>query len=376
MPQLSFPGKTIWMHCASLGEFEQGRPVLERLREKYPGYRALVTFFSPSGYEIRKNYKGADLVCYLPMDSPSAARKFLDEANPSLVIWIKYEYWYYYLREINKRKIPLLLVSAVFRPDQAFFKPYGGLWRKMLGFFDRIFVQNEESLKRLQSIGLNGIAECSGDTRFDRVSETAESNEEVSLIREFCGGRKVIVAGSTWEEDEDEILHFTMANPDVAFVIAPHVVDRENIREVSKRFPGSICYSALEEKTDFTKTNVLIIDNIGMLSKLYRYADITYVGGGFGNDGIHNILEPAAYGKPVIIGPVYDRFFEAKELIEAGGCFSIENALELEKLLQRLLRDENTLGKASSASFEYVRKNRGATERILHHIVANRLLIS
>lgn len=375
-PEIPPADKTIWMHCASLGEFEQGRPVLEGLKKEYPGYRFIVSFFSPSGYEIRKDYPGADIICYLPMDSPSAASQFLDMANPALVIWIKYDYWYYFLREINRRKIPLLLVSAVFRSDQAFFRFYGSLWRKMLGYFSRIFVQNEDSLELLQQAGLAEHAERSGDTRFDRVAHAAESKETLSFIESFCHGRKVLVAGSTWEEDEEELFHFSNTSTEVAFIIAPHLVDQENIRDVSKRFRNSICYSQLIKGEQAEGKNVLIIDNIGMLSRLYQYADVSYVGGGFGNDGIHNILEPAAYGKPVIIGPVHDKFFEARELIEAGGCFSVKNALELETLLNKLLNDPNLLQQAGSASSAYVKKNKGATEVVLRYIQANRLLIS
>lgn len=362
------------MHCASLGEFEQGRPLLERLKAEYPQLPVIITFFSPSGYEIRKNYAGADSVFYLPIDSRAHASRLLDTFNPALVIWIRYEFWYHYLTEIKNRKIPLLLVSAVFREEQPFFKWYGSLWRKMLSNFTCLFVQNESSLELIQNLRLSLPVSKSGDTRFDRVYSQSKDGLPIPGIEEFCKGKQVIVAGSTWEEDEDEWVHYVNSHPQTVFIIAPHVVDREHISSLSSRFPRSITYSQLMKLNTVKQGHVLIIDNIGMLSSLYRYADIAYVGGGFGDDGLHNILEAAAYGKPVIIGPEFERHYEAKELLEKGGLFSIRNALELEALLNELFNNSAKLESAGNAAKEYIWENLGATDKILAFVQENRLL--
>jgi len=373
-PECHFEHQSIWMHCASLGEFEQGRPLLEKLKQQHPDFPVILTFFSPSGYEIRKHYPGADAVFYLPEDSPANAARLLDRFNPALILWIRYDFWHFYLNEISKRKIPLLLVSAVFRKDQPFFKWYGSLWRRMLCSFTKLFVQNDNSEKLLTKLQLPVSVSKSGDTRFDRVAMIVSERNSVAGVEDFCKGRKVIVAGSTWEEDEDEWVHYVNSHPQIAFIVAPHVIDREHISNLSSRFPKSITYSQLMTLHTLNHGHVLIIDNIGMLSALYQYADITYVGGGFGDDGLHNILEAAAYGKPVIIGPEYDRHYEAVEMLEQGGLFSIQNALELENLLDELFSDgEKRMGAGKSAK-EYVEKNKGATGKILDYIQENRLL--
>ncbi len=375
---LNGQGPVVWMHCASLGEFEQGRPLLEAVRKTYPAYRILVSFFSPSGYEIRKNYKGADIVCYLPMDSKTNARNFLDKVQPVLVLWVKYEYWYYYLEAIQERKIPLLLVSGIFRANQPFFKWYGGLYRKILTFFTHLFVQTQESASRLARAGTGKAFTVSGDTRFDRVTDIAAMFEPIVPVEAFCQGHRVIVAGSTWPEDEEEMDHYANSHPELRFIIAPHEISEEHLKDTEKLFRHSIRYSRLvagvPSVTVANLPNVLIIDNIGMLSRLYHYADITYVGGGFGDNGLHNILEAAVYGKPVLFGPNYDGFYEAEELTEKQGGFSIENALELEKLLDKLLSDAELLKRTGKAAQDYVYANRGATEVIFRYIQENRLL--
>lgn len=373
-PDFNPAGKneTIWMHCASLGEFEQGRPLIEKIRRDYPGYIIVITFFSPSGYEIEKNFKGADHIFYLPGDSPSNAKKFISLIDPKLVLWVKYEYWYYYLRELKKKNITTLLISGAFRPTQPFFKWYGDFWKKMLGTFTWFFLQNKTSRSLLENIDIKNVT-VSGDTRFDRVITIAENFDEIPLVKEFCGDDKVIVAGSTWEDDEAEWVHYAKTNVDIKFIIAPHEVDKENLADVKKAFKGSIFYSELNEFTIET-TNIIIIDNIGMLSRLYKYAGITYIGGGFGEDGLHNILEAAVYGKPVIFGPVFDKNFEAQELVDRGGGITIENALELEKVLNNLLKDPDELNKRGDAAREYVYSNAGATEKIMKYIQENRLL--
>jgi len=371
----------IWFHCASLGEFEQARPLLESIREQYPYNSVLLSFFSPSGYEIRKDYKGADYVTYLPMDNEVIAGEFLSLVEPSLVIWVKYEYWHFYLKGVKERNIPLLLVSGIFRPGQPFFKPWGSFHKNMLACFTYLFVQNQESKKLLGTIGFSDNVAVSGDTRFDRVIEIASSFEAITLIENFIGEGPVIVAGSTWEEDEEELDHFANTHPEIKFIIAPHEIDEEHLKDIEKLFHHSIRYSKLNTNTTnlipnskFQIPNVLIIDNIGMLSQLYKYATIAYVGGGFGGDGVHNVLEAAVYNKPVVFGPVYEKFAEAVELIDAGGAFDIENALELEQTLLTLLKDKAEYEKACKASGDYVIANKGASQKILNYIQENRLL--
>lgn len=363
------------MHCASLGEFEQGRPVLEEIKNKYPAYKIVVSFFSPSGYEIRKNYPGADTIIYLPIDNLNNAKKLIAAINPSLVIWVKYEYWYYYLTELKKRNIPVILVSGIFRETQPFFKWYGGIWKIMLGCFQQLFVQNESSKKLLSKIGIEKNVSVTGDTRFDRVIAIADKKEPVKFIIGFVGGKQVLVAGSSWEDDEIELIHYVKAHPEIKFIIAPHEIDKESMEDVKKEFTNSIFYSELETGILVPENiNVLIIDNIGMLSRLYQYADITYVGGGFRKDGIHNILEAAVYRKPVIFGPVYEKFAEARDLVEAGGAFTINNALELEALLDRLFKNKIELEKTCKIAGDYVHSKKGATQKIMDYVTENRLL--
>jgi 3-deoxy-D-manno-octulosonic-acid transferase len=375
------PGKRhVWMHCASLGEFEQGRPVLEALKRQFPSHSIVLTFFSASGYEAMKNYKGADHIFYLPFDSESNAKKMVEAINPSLVLWVKYEYWYYYLHELKRRNIPLLLLSGIFRDDQPFFKWYGGIWKKMLGCFTHYFLQNNHSAGLLNGLGINSDITVAGDTRFDRVIEIAEKFEPIQAIEKFCGNSKVIVAGSTWEDDEAELTHYVKTNPEIKFIIAPHEVDEGNLKDVKKEFSNSIFYSEWEQEYLSTKPandtvpNVLIIDNIGMLSRLYHYADITYVGGGFGAEGVHNVLEAAVYGKPVIYGPEFEKFTEAVELIESGGGIPITNALELEKILSGLWQDPGLLKAKGDAAREYVYAHKGATSEVTRFIQVKRLL--
>jgi len=373
----------IWMHCSSLGEFEQGRPVLEKLRSEYRGLKILLTFFSPSGYEIRKNYPGVDYVFYLPIDSTANAKRLFDIVNPRLVLFVKYEYWYYYIGECKKRNVPLLMISAIFRKKQPFFKWYGGLYRKMLRCFTHFFLQDENSKKLLQSVQINNIS-VTGDTRFDRVSEIAETAEPIYIIEQFCAAQKVFVAGSTWPADESIIKKAINSDSNLKLIIAPHEIHEKHLWELKSLFPGSILFSQLTTHPAFAKAsagkhsqltthNCLIIDNIGMLSKLYRYATIAYIGGGF-NNGIHNILEAAVYGKPVIFGPEYMKFREAVGLIQYGGGISIRNSRELRNCIVKLLTDTLYYEEMAKKSFEYVRINRGATQMILNYIQEKRLL--
>jgi 3-deoxy-D-manno-octulosonic-acid transferase len=367
--------KTIWFHCASLGEFEQARPLLEAVRRLYPQYYILLSFFSPSGYEVRKNYEGADYVCYLPLDGARSAARFLEIVQPSLVIWIKYEYWHFYLKALQRNHIPLLLVSGIFRPEQPFFKSWGNFHRAMLGRFSFLFVQNAVSKKLLDNIGYAANTAISGDTRFDRVITIAAEAAAMPRVAQFLGGQPVVVAGSTWEEDEEVLDHFANTHAGIKFIIAPHEIDEEHLQDIEKLFHKSIRYSALTGYTD-PSVNTLIVDNIGMLASLYQYATVAYIGGGFGNDGVHNVLEAAVYGRPVVFGPVYEKFAEAVDLVEAGGAFDIGNALELEQTINDLLNNKDAYQEAAAAAAAYVYANKGATSVIMSYIQENRLLTS
>ncbi len=368
--------KIVWMHCSSLGEFEQGRPVLESVRKTNPGIKILLSFFSPSGYEVRKNYTGADWVFYLPMDSPENAKRFFDIVNPSLVLFVKYEFWYYYLKEAEKRNTPLLLVSGVFRSSQPFFKWYGNFYREMLQCFTHLFVQNEVSIALLKSIGIHHTS-ISGDTRFDRVIEIAERAESFPDIEKFIGNSKVVVAGSTWTEDDEELDHFANTQPQTKFIIAPHNIEEEKLQECLSLYKHAILYSQLKHPgIDLSSVNTLIVDNIGMLSALYRYATICYIGGGFGNDGVHNVLEAAVYSKPVVFGPEYDKYTEAIGLIDADGAFSIESALELEEILAELLSGGEEYEKTAMNAGSFIKQNAGAVKLVIQYIQENRLLTS
>lgn len=367
--------RIIWVHCASLGEFEQGRPLIEKLKEQNT-HKILLTFFSPSGYEIRKDYTGADWVFYLPMDGAKTARRFLEIVKPSLVIFVKYEFWYYYLKKIKYRNIPLLLVSALFLEKMSFFKWYGAIQRKILSRFDHLFVQNQSSKQLIDGIGLADICSVSGDTRFDRVVDIAEKATSIPLVEHFVSNKKVIVAGSTWPEDESvlEKAISTFNDPLLKLIIAPHEINPEHIASLQKKFTGAVLFSQLSSGKQLqTESNVLIIDNIGLLSRLYQYAAISYIGGGFGK-GIHNTLEAAVYGHPVIFGPVHHKFKEAIDLIEKEAAVTIHTAEELQTILQTLLNNETERERRGKQAKNYVYTNTGATNKIFNYIQEKRLL--
>ncbi len=371
------PSKLIWIHCSSLGEFEQGRPLIERIRRQGTGHKILLTFFSPSGYEVKKNYPGADYICYLPIDSGKNAPKFLDLINPDLIIFIKYDYWYYYLHEIKKRKISCLLISAVFRKDQPFFKWYGALQRKMLFCFTQIFVQNEESKKLLETIDIKNCM-VAGDTRFDSVVEIAERFEPIPLIENFINNSKCIIAGSTWEQDEKILqkVFIELKDYELKLIIAPHEIHPSHLKDLKELFPQSVFFSDLPTSDSRLPTPILIVDNIGMLSRLYKYAWLSYIGGGFTRDGVHNVLEAAVYGKPVVFGKNYKKYKEAIDLIESGGAKTFSGKDELHQVFITLVTDEDDYRQRCQASKNYVQENKGATERVLHYIEINRLLTS
>ena len=367
--------KIIWMHCASLGEFEQGRPLLEKIKEQGTAHKILLTFFSPSGYEVQKNYKGADWVFYLPMDGARNARLFLEIVQPSLVIFVKYEFWYYYLKKIKYREIPFILVSAIFRKDMSSFKWFGGLQLKMLSRFNHIFLQNESSRQMLDELDAAKNYSVAGDTRFDRVIEIADNFKPIENIEQFCNGKKILVAGSTWPEDEIILstITETLNRNDIKLIIAPHEITENHLAEIKKLFPEAISYSQFTIHNSQSATQ-LIIDNVGMLAKLYHYAHITFVGGGYKPTGVHNVSEAAVYGKPVLMGPYISKYIEAIELVKTGGGIIINNSDELNKLINELVQDKNKYHHSCEASFRYIRENAGAVNKILNYIQVNRLL--
>ena len=365
----------VWMHCSSLGEFEQGRPVLEKLKFLYPNYQFLLTFFSPSGYEVQKKYAHADWIFYLPMDSKQNAQKFLNIVQPKLILFVKYEFWYYYLTEIRNKKIPLLLLSASFRKSQPFFKWYGNMYREMLACFTYIFVQDKSCAALLNNIGFTENITIAGDTRFDRVIEIANQFNGIEIIEQFIDKNITIVAGSTWLEDDEALDHFANTHPNIKFIIAPHQIEEERIQECLKLYKKSVLFSQFKNGNfNFSDYNVLIIDNVGMLSKLYKYATISFVGGAFGNDGVHNVLEAAVYGKPVVFGPEYDKYREAVELIENNGGISINNTLELEEIFEKLLSDNNFYREIANNAAKFVTSKSGATKKIVAYVYEKRLL--
>ena len=359
--------KIVWFHCASLGEFEQGRPIIEKFKDQNPAYKILLTFFSPSGYEIRKTWEAADYIFYLPIDTKKNASRFIDLIRPEMAFFVKYEYWYNYIRTLDKHRIPIFVVSAIFRPQQHFFKWYGRWFRNQLDRVSWFFIQNEASKDLLNSIG---IEQCtiSGDTRFDRVLKIAENERSFPMIERFAEGSNLIVAGSTWPQDETMILNL-INNPEnnFKFIIAPHEINQERIHGFIKKCnQKTIKYSEAKEES-IDKANVLIIDSIGLLAFLYRYAKIAYIGGGFGK-GIHNILEAVTFGKPVIFGSNFTAFQEANDLIGLKGAFSISSEKEFLQIIEKLLNNELFYRNSVNVCTKYIQDKAGATTIILDKI--------
>ena len=369
--KISKNDRIIWIHSSSVGEFEQAKPLIEELKKEYPAYKILASFFSPSGYHASKNYKHADYIFYLPIDTASNAWRFIQIVNPSLVVFVKYDFWYHYLQTIHDKKIPLLLISAVFNKHQAFFKWYGALYKKMLFFFSQVFVQDDASLNILQQHRMKK-SQLSGDTRFDRVAAVANNFQEIPFIKNFIGDSEVIVAGSTWLGDES-LLKEIRNSTQIKLIIAPHEIHDHRIKSLQQEFEGALPYSQLKNDSN-SNAGVLIIDNVGILSRLYHYATIAYVGGGFTKDGIHNILEAAVHAKPVVFGPNHKKYREARELIEYGGGFSISTTAQLKNLIEKLLEDKNLYQKACKNSVEYTNTKKGATQKVMTYIQENRLL--
>lgn len=360
----------VWIHCASLGEFEQGRPLIEAIRKQHPQYKVLLTFFSPSGYEIRKTYSQADYICYLPSDTRQHARRFIELVRPEKVFFIKYEYWKNYISELKERHIPLFLVSAVFRPGQLFFKKGSRArwYRAILSNVDHFFVQNQESARLLDQIGLKNWT-VTGDTRFDRVAEIASNHKDLPLIEKFKGDSVLIVGGSTWPPDEELLAGYLEQNKEVKMIFAPHEVKESNIRRLMELFPGkAVRYSAAGKDAD--QFRVLIIDSIGILSSVYRYASIAYIGGGFGV-GIHNTLEAAIYHIPVLFGPNYLKFREAVELVQRGLAFSVINEQEVAKQLNMLIGNDKLLKEIAEKCRIFMAENVGATRLVLEKVFNN-----
>ncbi len=362
----------IWFHASSLGEFEQGRPMMEKIRERYPEYKILLTFFSPSGYEVRKNYNGADVICYLPFDTPYRVHKFLNLANPAVAIFIKYEFWGNYLLELKRRGIPTYIISAVFRPDQLFFRWYGGLYRRFLFCFDHLFVQDERSRSLLHAIGIKAVSVC-GDTRFDRVLDICKQARELPVIERFVkkegSHRLTLIAGSSWPRDEEKLIPYFNAHPELKLIIAPHEIHREHLMYIESllKRPSVRLSDVMQDQTLMAGKSCLIVDSFGLLSSIYRYGEIAYIGGGFGV-GIHNTLEAAVYGVPVLFGPKYKKFKEASDLIECGGGFSVSSEEQLHQKLDEWLASEQRLQVAGNAAGQFVGQRVGATNRILQRI--------
>ena len=353
----------VWFHAASLGEFEQGRPLMERLRREHPEKKILLTFFSPSGYEVRKDYKGADIVCYLPFDTPLNALKFVRLARPEAALFIKYEFWRNYIDILHRRGVPVYSVSSIFRKNQIFFRPYGMFYSRCLRRMTHLFVQNEESRQLLSTIGVTEVT-VTGDTRFDRVTEIMRQARPLPLVEAFAeGDAPLLVCGSTWPPDEDIIIPYFNAHPSLRLVLAPHVVSEEHIKDIESKLKlPTLRYSKATEE-EARRARCLIIDCYGLLSSIYRYATVAYVGGGFGV-GIHNVPEAAVYGVPVLIGPNHAKFKEAADLIAAGGCMEIRGSEDFKGTMDHLLADKAALDAAGRAAGGYIRENSGASDKI------------
>lgn len=356
----------VWFHAASLGEFEQGRPLMERLRREHPEKRILLTFFSPSGYEVRKDYAGADLVCYLPFDTPLNARRFIRLVQPEKAFFIKYEFWHHYIDELHRAGVPVYSVSSIFRNDQIFFRPYGRGYARVLHHFNHFFVQNEASRRLLNSLGVTQVS-VTGDTRFDRVIDIRNQAKPLPLAAALTGDSRTIVAGSTWPPDEEILIPYFNRHPELKLIIAPHEVNEERLRSIEQRLKRPALRYSQATPESSAQADCLIIDGYGLLSSLYRYATLAYVGGGFGV-GIHNVPEAAVYGVPVFFGPNNQRFREARDLINEGGSFEVTSADDFQAQADRLLADERALAKSGQAAGDYIRRNSGATEAIFREV--------
>ncbi len=363
--------KRIWIHCASLGEYEQAKPLIALLKAQYSDYNVVLTFFSPSGFEAYRKSDFVDYVFYLPLDSKSAARDFIGIVRPSLVLFVKYEFWYYYLSTLKSSGVPVLLVAAAFRGSQPFFKWYGGFFRNVLNCFTHIHVQDEASAELLRQVGISDNVSVTGDTRYDRVGTIAETVHPIPIVDKFKGDGNILIAGSTWPDDENALQHCVSLLPDNwKMIIAPHEVDAGHVRQVLDLFGGdAVLFSELEKGSESGNAKVLIIDNIGMLSRLYAYGTIAYVGGGFQKGGIHNVLEPAVFGLPVVIGPVYEKFVEAVRLVSLGAVIPIGDAAQAVPVVSGLISNEQLRLDIKKTLTAFMRENLGASKRVISQIL-------
>ena len=359
--------QVVWFHCASLGEFEQGRPLIEKVRSEHPSAKIVLTFFSPSGYEVRKNYTGVDYVSYLPLDTAANAKQWLEILNPKLVVFVKYEFWYHYLSQLEKRQVPTYIVSAIFRPDQHFFKKSGGWYRKVLSTFSHIFVQDEGSKALLAGIHVDKVS-VSGDTRFDRVVAIAEAAEPVSGIETFIAGKTTLIVGSSWEPDEKLLLNYLQSQmASFKVIIAPHEIGQARLDGLKNAFGDTLVFFSKTNEAELQAAQVLVIDSIGLLSRLYAYADVAMIGGGFGV-GIHNTLEAATFGLPIVIGPNYQRFKEAVDLVELEAIQPVTNQKAFDQALTAWIENEAVRKSAGEKAKAYVQAKQGATDQIYTHI--------
>lgn len=361
--------RVFWVHCASLGEFEQGRPVIEKLKKEYPEHKIVLTFFSPSGYEVQKKYALADVVVYLPMDTVSNAKQFLDLVHPSVAIFVKYEFWPNLLRELSNKDIPTILVSGIFREDQLFFKNYGSWMKSKLNAFTYFFLQDQNSADLLKSIGFENNIVC-GDTRFDRVYDILSRDNQLDYIQEFVSDAYVLVAGSTWLEDEDLLMEYILnkSSSNEKFIIAPHNIKSEGVQRLKDVLGNQSVLFSNRDGKDLSEFKVFIIDTVGILTKIYSYADIAYVGGGYTKSGIHNVLEPATFGVPVVVGPNFKRFREAKDLISLGGCVSTFDQNSVDETLLKF-RDESLVrAEKGQIALSYIKESLGASDKVLSFI--------
>ena len=368
--QITGNQQIIWFHCASLGEFEQGRPLIEKIKHELPNYKILLTFFSPSGFEIRKNYEHADYIFYLPSDTKMNAKRFLEIIQPKMAFFVKYEFWYNYLNQLNQHKIPTYLISSVFRKDQIFFNFHGSFFKKMLFFFDHIFVQNRKSKTILLENNVSHVS-VTGDTRVDRVLEIQQKKKSFEKIKTFKGTTDLLIGGSTWTPEEDILIEWIHSQKDFRwkFIIAPHDISENHIIEIEKKLKVNSVRFSKSNSYNSSAAKVMIIDNIGMLSSLYQYGKVAMIGGGFGN-GIHNTLEPIAFGLPVIFGKKYQKFEEASQLVKTNGGFSISNYEEFQQVMQKLEK-EDFYNNASTNAKKYISDNQGATRKIFEFIFSS-----
>lgn len=362
----------IWVHCASLGEFEQGKPLIEALKEAYPGYKIVLTFFSPSGYQVRKNTPVADYVFYMPLDGPSASRRFIKAIQPKMVFFVKYEFWYFYGRYLSKKKIPFFCMSAIFRENQVFFKWYGGFFKQMLMRYNHLFVQDQASLKLLYKNAISKVT-VAGDTRFDAVCKIAAERKQIAEIEAFKSNKQLIVVGSSWKSDMHVIEKWINdVADDYCFVIAPHEIKESEMTELESTYNGSTIRYSKAEGVSLEKYKILIVDNVGLLSRIYRYADYVYIGGGFGV-GIHNILEAAVYGAPIFFGPNYEKFNEAVELIKLKSAFAVNDGKQLLAIFNDLKSDAANYNQVVEANKKFVDMRKGATNIIVDYLKINNI---